>query len=241
MNKDLHDILNQYLENQLSPERKSEVEKKLESNPEWQEGLRLILSLKANARELIKSEIRAQLDEPIIKPKSRISRSRIAMAAAACLFLTFATWGMISVLKTPSSNKLFSQTFELPKASKARNSADQNPAFSKLMESFNQGDYTLVLEDGAQLLKDKNQSQHSSIAYFHGLAALKLEQYEQALNSFDRINKESIYYPDGLWFSALSYLAKDQKENSLLHLNDLPEGYKSPNGIRADSLIKKLD
>lgn len=237
MDKDLHERLRRYLENQLSEEERLEVDQQLQSIPEWAATLTLLLQLRSSARAEVGAAIRQQVDEELTAPVPRIKWLRPVLGIAASFALLLACWWM---MQSPvSSEKLFTDSFEVPKASLARDLNSDN-RLNTLLDAFNQGDFTPILQAGPSLLKNETIDYASALAFHLGIAQLQNDQAALALNTLEQVDSESNFHFNARWFEALAHLSLGNTQEAQAILKSLPENYASPNGIARKKILKQL-
>ncbi|MEO1435148.1 MAG: hypothetical protein AAFV80_06390 [Bacteroidota bacterium] len=237
MDKDLHERLRKYLEHQLSAEERAYVDQQIQSDPQWATALQLMQQIRSSARAEVGVSIRQQLEEELERPTTRVKWLRPAIGIAASLALLIACWWMLQSAVAPS--QVFANSFEVPKASLARDLGPQN-VLNSLLDAYNQGNFDPILEQGPALLTDETIDYTSALAFHLGIAQLQNAQADLALNTFTQVDPESNFHFDALWFKALANLSLDKVQEAKGLLNSLPEKYISPNGRSAKQVLKKL-
>ncbi|MEM6722893.1 MAG: hypothetical protein AAF598_02585 [Bacteroidota bacterium] len=237
MDKNLHELLIQYLDNQLSGKDRQYIDQQLEQDPEWGISLELLTQLRSSAKAEVGAAIRQQLDRELAQQPSKLKWLRPAIGIAVSLLLLLAFWWMIQTPTSPTS--LFADTFEAPKASMAR-TADQTDQLNALLEAFNKGQYEPILNQGPRLLELEKFDHRQALTFYLGIAQLQNHQETLALETFAKVDPESNFHYDAGWFRSLAYLSLGKTAEAAAQLKRLPDNYLSPNGIAPKTVLKQL-
>ena len=160
----------------------------------------------------------------------------IALLLSALLFTLFKFYGS-SIDQPSQTNNLYQQYAMVEDLSLTTKSVDVDPNFRKLETAYNSQNYLEALPIIDNLLNAKPKDLDILLA--KGIALMKTNQDEAALNVFEymtslgpRVNKQ-------YWYQALTYCKLGEKEKAKAVLNDIisTNGY---NSTKAKEIIAKL-
>jgi predicted Zn-dependent protease len=245
-----YEIINQYLEGELSGEALLSFEQELKTNPELVKELALYKMINEDMSEHSRQEQEEQdltgnlkkLNEKYFNEPSgkviRFSRwwyAGIAAAAAAVLFF------VIRPFAGPEFNNQKLYAYYMNDIESLSGGQRGNPADSLLVKAadfYNQKDYTKALP----LLKDilTSKPDETQLKLAAGICYLQTGRFDSATAVFDEIaNGTSVFNNEAVWYKALAALNQNRLDECYRILEKLPaeaSSYKE-----AKKLMKKIN
>lgn len=221
------DLLIRYLDGGLSEPEISDLEKKLQSDPDLKSRLESLqvareAVIRAGIKEKV-SSIHKEMMQEISSGKTGSSAGKIrhlykyAVAAAAAVLLIFAATRIFD-FSSPTAEKIYEQNYLTYVPVNSRSSADSMT--SAIEKAYRDAEYHLVISMAdTMLLKDTDR-------FFAGLAALEtgrvtvaISYLEQFLKSSDSLKSGSAMSDAADQYLALAYLKHKDFEKALDLMN----------------------
>ncbi|MFT4762195.1 MAG: hypothetical protein ACI9XO_004473 [Paraglaciecola sp.] len=137
----------------------------------------------------------------------RIVQLKRVMAIAACFvllvtgYLIFQNFGHLK-----SNDELFATHFELPAPANERNGTNQSEVWEKAMNAYIHQNFEKTINLLLPVIEQPDFHFKERGKLYLGISYLMTNKAQNAVNSFEKINQESSYFPDAQWFIALSFL-----------------------------------
>ncbi|WP_299384116.1 tetratricopeptide repeat protein [uncultured Lacinutrix sp.] len=217
-----------FIEDNKSNTKLNELEALLKSN-EFQDKKKAIQTASAS---YFKNEEVKKLNNN--KPKLYYL---LAFAAAVIVFL-----GVFFNDSTSTNQEIYSDNSkweELPSlVSRSEINVD---LLSAGENAFNNKNYVLAKENFTSFINDDYQVNPTALLYL-GISQLELENYNEALNSFQKIaESNTLDQSKGYWYRALTYFKMDDRANAIKELEIIVKSSKNHNFEKAKKLLKKLN
>ncbi len=241
-----------YLDNNLSPDERLDFEEQLCADPELAQAFALVREARERlVRQWANEPADAALMETLrqvgreyfqgssteaITPKRVALLPRIGWAAAAVLLLLLGAW--LFFLRPPYPERLYAQYKELPEASFAvRSGEEQLSLAEEAARAFNRGQYSEAL---ALLERHLEQVPHDTEArYFSGLCLLELKRFEEARRVFAQVEQVPIWADEARWYTALTDLRQKRIDDCIYRLRQIDP--QSARYAQAQRLLKDLN
>lgn len=161
----------------------------------------------------------------------------LAFAAAVIVFL-----GMFFNNSTLTNQEIYSDNSsweELPSLV-SRSETNVN-LLSTGENAFNNKNYALAKESFASFINSESQVNPTTLLYL-GISQLELENYNEALNSFQKIaESNTLDQSKGYWYKALTYFKMGDRANAIKELKTIVKSSKNHNFEKAKKLLKELN
>jgi tetratricopeptide (TPR) repeat protein len=239
------ELIERYLDNELSADEKARFESRLGSEAGLAEEVYLQRQLREGLRaagrnrllDMLATEDR-QMDE--YHPPAQVirfddaTRQRFYWAAAAILLLLIPLY--LVLVPGRRDDKLFAAYFKPYQGVSVRAGGPLEQA----MEEYRQRDYAQALPILERLLGEG--SAEDTTLFFKGNASLALEQTPDALSSFRQIltNPKHPFYREAQWYLALAYLQDGATDEAKTQLQSFVTDASHPHHGEATELLKKL-
>lgn len=247
-------LLERYVNQELSPEERTEFEVRLEQDTEFAEAYELHKAMKSFLKENKKStqfatflegvstsyfegeqQVILEKEEspivPIWKRRTFIGGVlAVAAVIAGTLFFPFLT-----------SPDLYEQFNDHRPLALAEQSSDANKELTTAEEAFNTGNFQTANTALDKYLHTKPNDVEAQL--YKGIALLELNQSVEASSIFQTIaTSNSLLQPEALWYWALAYLKQGDTTNAKTKLELLiTENKDSELRKRAELLLLKLE
>jgi len=229
-----------FLNGELNGEDLRNFELALEQNEELQDELELHKDIQRVMEDKDSLELKSQLIEiskqPLENSKMSISRYLyLSIAATIVLFIS-----LVFVLRngSRSEEELFESYYmEYPVPGKLRGNNDVN-SYDDAIRLYEEGKYLQSIS-ALQSEFSKDSTNHLVLIYL-GNSYLKIQQWDSAIQTLQRIPENSRYIYDAYWFTALSNLRERQIDSARQLLSKLVDA----NTIytkKATALLEELD
>jgi hypothetical protein len=133
--------------------------------------------------------------------------------------------------KAPSSiDQLFEEYYETPSMVRPRTASGQNlEIWKKAIQAFSDKDYHVALAKYSKLANTAGFVQKSEVTFYAGICQMELEEYDDAVTTFESISSKSTYSLDTKWYLSLAYLKTNQMELAKVFLTEIRDasGYKA--------------
>lgn len=224
MGTEIYQLIDQYLQHELSEEEQLDFQQRLETDPDLAAALAF---RKATLRYLnaqdglpaLQQEM-AVLNEqyfgaetPEKMKKTSLKRWLWPVAAAACIVLALLLWNPFQA----DPYQRFAQHEPLSLTEKSGTAHIGSEAES----SFNAQDYPKAYEQLKTFLAQQPNNKQAELAL--GIAAMETERYTEATAIFNRLAQgSSVYQTAGQWYIALLYVKQQQYEEAKKALAKIP-------------------
>ncbi len=247
MSEDIYKLVEQFLNGELDPQQTLAFNKRLETDTELAEELRLRQDMhgylinkdkKANFKEKLnnigddyfKETPTPSTKEIPLKPKRKFRWIAIAASIAAITIALY--WVLV-----PKPN-LYEQYALHEPLQLTEKSSNQSALIKKTEDSFNKGDYTSSLISINELLK--NQPTELQFLMAKAICLLETNKTKEARLVFSTIaSGQSVFKSEAQWYNALTYLKENKPELAKIELQKISTD--DPDwASKAAQLIKKL-
>lgn len=245
--EDIYDIIEKYVNGELSGKELEEFEKKLDSDSALASEVQLFREAKESlADQFIHQEEEAALKETLSQvsaphfeenktPKNVFSLRRrhwLAAAGAAAAILAL-------VIFRPWQASLYDQYSQFPLAAFTEQGGANEADLAQAQQAFNQEDYPEALNIFQSYLNEEEHKDDPQIQLYKGLCHLALEEYSQAEAIFQSLqNGNSAYKNDGTWYLAMTFLKQKEWGKVRELLPQIPEN--SSRRKDAQRLLRKI-
>jgi tetratricopeptide (TPR) repeat protein len=171
--------------------------------------------------------------------KARRVRMVYTLSAAAVFCLLAVSVLFFQSGTSHSPEQLYADYYAAPAASMTRKDGDPE-AWQNALIAYNKKEYSHSIELLQSVLSDPAFKQQDAARYYQGQAYLGLKQLPAAIEAFQKVQKNSLLYPDAQWFMALAYLAHQQKEKSAAILNNIAADDTHHKQKQARQLLQEL-
>ena len=214
-----------YLQNKLDEKQLQEFKSNLSEDPEFNRDFQSIKEIRYAIRHNARLDIRKRLDaieasiEDTAKPKFK-TKIVVALALVAIILISLSIHFLTE--KTLASNaEIYESYYELPEIEDLIDLAKitQDSVNNSSILAFQSGNYRLANES---FIKDLISTKQPELYILSGLSAMEVENYQLAVDQFNIvINHFKEYQNTALWYSALSFLALDNKVEAVGSLYEL--------------------
>lgn len=217
-----------FIEDNKSNTKLNELEALLKSN-EFQDKKKAIQTASAS---YFKNEEVKKLNNN--KPKLYYL---LAFAAAVIVFL-----GVFFNDSTSTNQEIYSDNSKWEELPSLVSRSEINVDLLSVGENaFNNKNYVLAKENFTSFINDDHQVNPTALLYL-GISQLELENYNEALNSFQKIaESNTLDQSKGYWYRALTYFKMDDRANAIKELEIIVKSSKNHNFEKAKKLLKKLN
>lgn len=255
-----YELIDNYLNGRLSEAEARAFEQQLESDAElkseFQAHVKAELAVRQSVRTARREEFNAAFDQMYPKgAKVRNFRPFIWVAVAAALaFLLILTYSIVNTPGPLSNQELFAQNFQQPEISwGAGQRAQEAPTepdklWALAQQAYESGNFAEAAQQLAWLIEDSTHQSHPKAWFTLGLMQLKqaeqmedkTEMVRKAQLSLDSVAPASIYFQEGQWYKALSYLLIDDLDGCKAILRELEHAPNSSRREEAQELLETL-
>jgi|GEM_PF-1747362 len=239
------ELIERYLDNELSPDEKVRFESRLRTEASLAEDLHLQRQLREGLRaagrgrllDVLATEDR-QMDE--YHPPAQVirfddaTRQRFYWAAAAILLLLIPLYLILGPGRR--DDKLFTFYFKPYQGV----SVQAGDPLAQAMQEYQQRDYAQALPILERLLGEG--SAEDTTLFFKGNASLALDQTPDAISSFRQIVADPThpFYREAQWYLALAHLQDGATDEAKVQLQSFVSDTSHPHHQEATELLKKL-
>ena len=242
-----YNLIEQYLDGQLSEEARTVFEARLASEKDLAEALTLRREMN---RHLMRRDRRIELKQTLAEladehfeevatshPEAKIvpMRGRRWLAYAASIaILAIIAFSLYYSLRPG----LYNQYAQHPPLALTQLSSQAETLGPQAEQAFNQKDYEQAFRLLEQYLEAKEQEDPLAHLYL-GISALETERYEEAIQTFSILSTQTGQWQDyGQWYLALTYLKMGDKTACRAELSEISEA--SEWFGKAQELLEKL-
>ena len=218
MKYDLPDIalIERYLEGELSGQELVEFETAMDSDQQIklavEEHLKSLVLAKAMGEEQWRERMKKQLAEKPVSDTVFLWPPYLKYIAAAAIVLLLVIGGlwMSQNGKKPDLEEWLTTHLETPAAPELM-STDQDSLLAATYYAYNQGNYEEALASFPVLLPNYTGGQLRELLFFEGMSHFKLQQYPEARQNFEKIDRGA-FQETALWYTSISYLKEGNIE-----------------------------
>lgn len=230
------DLLHKYFEQQLSEEEKVLFASLLQNDAafakevEYQKNVKKAIIL--NEREAIKQKLKSYEAKPKFRTAYWLS------AAVVILFLGGLTWFQLQPSSPEKLYQEYYQSYPNVVAPTVRGDSERNLKSDAFYE-YDSGNYEKSLTLFSKIYADEGVDY---ALFYKAMSLLELKRYSEAIASFDefKTTDNNSFSPFVKWYKALTYLKLNEKENSVLLLQELAEE-ENPQQFKAKELLDALE
>jgi tetratricopeptide (TPR) repeat protein len=239
------ELIERYLDNELSADEKARFERRLGSEAGLAEEVHLQRQLREGLRASGRSRLLGLLADEDRRmdeyhPPAQVirfddaTRQRFYWAAAAILLLLIPLYLILGPGRR--DDKLFAAYFKPYQGV----SVQAGDPLAQAMQEYRQHDYAQALPILERLLGEG--SAEDTTLFFKGNASLALEQTPGAISSFRQIltNPKHPFYQEAQWYLALAYLQDGSEDEAKTQLQSVAKDSTHPHYGEATELLKKL-
>lgn len=224
---DKFEILERYILNELSPEERTEIEERLESDPDFQaqyEQMKdLIIAIESHSlRESLKDRmIQPNSGEQVKNTPINTQRSKIywiLAAAASILIIVYCGWWIYNS-QSPSFKEIMADAFYVDPGLPTKMSATDLYQFYDAMLDYKTGDYSLALDKWSSINTGIGAD---TLNYYRAMAYLNMEKFHEAEDLLNKISQDSPLFQKAEWRKLEIYIRTQKYEKALAYLKQLP-------------------
>ncbi len=242
METEIYQLIDQYLQNELSEDERRSFQQRLETEPTLAAALAFrqasVSYLKTRAGRAELEETMAALSKQYFGAERQKTKQQPLQrwlwpvaAAAACILLALMLWNPLQ----PDPYQRFAQHTPLNLTEKSTTA----PGSSLAESSFNAGDYAGAYEPLKDFLRQQPNNRQAELAL--GIAAMETERYPEAAAIFTSLAEgESVYQTAGQWYRALLFVKEKQYAKAKEALAQIPTD-DTTYGAKAKALLKALE
>ncbi len=221
------DLIQKYLENDLSEEEKRSFDQRLAEDTEFVEELKIATVINADFNLKQKERWKAMREEVQIIPLNGQQKGRNwlrpLLIAASILFIGLtAFWFLNNESLDNMVDSQLAAGHTAPMTMRGEN-RQLNTAWENVRVAFVEEDFALVI-DLITALKPEQRPESVETDFYLGLAYLYENQYDQAIGSLRKVlSQSSDYEEETQWFLALAYLKNNQSAEARKLLQHISE------------------
>jgi len=232
------ELIEAYLDNQLSPEQADTLQKQVNTDPAFAEKVREVRSIMLGIREAalaqqLKDWHPSTEETPVIPISgSAPANNRKRQLAAACILLLVLS-GAWLLFKPSKAEKIFAEFYKPDPGLATVMALSEHYTFEKAMIDYKSGSYEKALIAWKELLVQHPDS--DTLNFFIGNAYLAKGTADQAIPFLEKVtaDPQSIFRADAAWYLCLALLKEDRPEEVVKYI-DLADHE------RKDALKKKI-
>ncbi|MEL6925659.1 MAG: hypothetical protein AAFO94_16560 [Bacteroidota bacterium] len=242
-------LIEKYFSNRLSADEQAALEARLQTDKalrkafEYQQNIQAAISAQEHAQlKLQLSQLEQQTQKTKPKPISQTRRLVTFAIAASILFAFWALTRLLSNTGQANPESIYAQYFEsYPNVYQpVVRGNDSLSAVQAAFAFYESEQYEQALEGFRQILQEDN---NTDLHFYTGLTLMELQQFAQAIQSFDTAGNSGSQYADPLlWYRALAKLRLGQYDAATADLKQLRQraGYKATEAQQLESSIEAL-
>jgi len=240
------DLVDRYLEDDLSDTEKAQFNVDLSINPELKK--EYDLQKKVNSflgdkdfHEFFDKMNKIEDDLNLEKGKSKQKRYLWYAAAASVVIIMGANIFSPIFYQTPSGTELFAKNYEIaPSVLNNRSNSDDLFMLDQGLVAFDEARF----EQSSFVLKEylREHQNHQMAQFYLALSHIEMDQMKEAITSLIplSIDENSLYNDQACWYLALTYIKTEQFDKAIIELEKISQQkhYKKDEALE---LLKKLD
>lgn len=244
-NTDYTEIIEKYLDGELTGEELENFQKALESDEELAPELKLHEDIQKAISQTDVIELRENIAKTIQNAgdgKKRISIRNTWLVAASVIVLTGTTLAVWFIMNGSGSNeKLFSMYYYTEEApAYTRSGAGvSGKIFENAMQLYENRKYEKAIPEIKKVLeKDKD---NFTARFFLGMSFIETSQLDDAIIVFKGIidHNDNLYLDKAAWYLGLCYLRSGEKDKALKKFQNIIDS-KSFYANKAEKILKEL-
>ncbi len=217
------DYIESYFTNEMVQDQAREFEKRIESDPQFAEEVAFYLSALNISREVAQTEKKAEFKKlyqnssrgeriPVRKISERRPVRKLVYYSAAAAIVAAIIFGTYTFTNNVSPQQLATQ-FESEKLQNLGVTMGGNPDKNQAgLDLYNIGKYEEALSYFETLLRSDT-TDFNTVTYA-GISALKLKNYDKALNWFKKLETyKQLYSNPAVFFQALTLMDRNQSDD----------------------------
>lgn len=226
------ELIEKYHSGAMTTEELADFESKLASDDSFRTGYEHHLDTLAALKTYhFKKEV-SEFHKEFIGKEANAKNIWIYLSGvAASILIVAVSFYFFSTNPAPDSKMLFASNFEpYPNLIKVRGEDD---LLSKAFQSYADGNYSDAISTFHQL------GESERVNLYLGVSYMVIGNFQKAKVSLEKLSENSIYKEQATWYLALLYLAVEDTEQVMYHLDQIsPSHYKYK---EAKKLIADLD
>lgn len=259
MERNLQEIVQAYLNNQLPPEETDAFEQRLANDPDFaaraaeEASLQAALQTEGDqeleaklltyAKELNQMDVTLSTSAPAPGNTRKLTAySRLVYAAAVLvgiIVILLPLWlmkhqGITTPVESPE--EIYATNFSIPPVPEARSADGQAP----WRQPYAQGDYKTTVQQLEALLADPTFTSRSEAFYYLGIAQLALGNSDAALQALAQVREESFDWEAAQWYSALALLERQRLQEAKHLFQQISKQTTHPQQKQAAEILKRL-
>jgi tetratricopeptide (TPR) repeat protein len=233
------ELIEAYLEGNLSEEEKVDFEVRLLVDKDLEEEFELYKKIVGGFKDIQTENIRQKLqaiDDEIDSNSHKPSTKFYWWAGIAAVLL-----GVLFIHNFYSpSNKFSKDLIPTEEGLPVLMSTNSNLVFDNAMSQFKYGNYNLASKEFSIALK-KNPTNDTTL-YFLSISFLQNGDYKESIKILNELMKQpnSKYYEKGEFYLALSYWAENRNKEALLLLNKISNDKEHPFFLQSKAIVNKF-
>ncbi|MBK8609319.1 MAG: hypothetical protein IPL84_05065 [Chitinophagaceae bacterium] len=247
MNEFDYDMINRYLDGEMTPEEKNAFELGMQQNTDLQNEVDLVkdvqstlkIKLHPTENELAVRNSIAEIKTEYFSNKTQtakiasLGRNRWVTAIAAVFVLAL----VLTVWRPWKKEDLYQQYAAIDMPATAERGSTTDSLLNLAVANFNSKNFAEAIPLFETVLKDS--AQNNFVQYFYGIALLQDDQIEKARIQLTGLSTgSSIFRNEALFYMALSYLKEKNRTACKDWLKKIP--LDDAAWVKAQGLLKKL-
>ena len=246
------EIIDRYLDGELSGEERDSLEKELKTNLELSNELELQKEIKNALGETEIIGLREQLkdinlsypaDKKVISFTRRLINSRITQMAAASVIILLSITLFTDILKSDlyTNEKMFEQYYEKYEPLNVRASANINDEiYQDAVLAYNNEEFEQALLLFEKVLEADQGRMEANI--MSGVSNMELNNYQIASGSFNKVidHNDNLFMEDAQWYLGFCYLKTENKNKAVEQFTKIAES-SSSRSKKARKILRKIE
>ena len=229
------DLIDRYHNNEFEASEWSEL---LNNNAELKKEYDAYL----NDMKLIKGGVKIYLKKEAERIYNRNKRKRTYWLLGTLLAVLLLSWISVIFLEDSpeqDSEILYAQLYEKPIVSNLRSPEGLDSTWINSTSLYKNAQYEQALE-GIDLIIESNSIHAYEAKFLKGICFMELKDFTNAIASFNKVEKSSLYYFKAQWFMSLSYYMSGDINSLEKTLNDIIATENHPYLVDAKKLQKAI-
>ncbi|MEM6316295.1 MAG: tetratricopeptide repeat protein [Bacteroidota bacterium] len=220
------DLIEKYLRGELDDAKAQQFRQQLTKDEALAKAFAVEKEIHNAIQLNVEANFRSRLEKLSTQPSQSVTTTipmyrRAWFLAASLLFLIGLFWWSFNQFGTSDTQDLFAQYYETPTFSFDRSGTATPTDFDKVVETYQQKDYSQVIE---KLSTTDSQKLNPKWILLLGICYLETAQFEKAVVTFDVLQAKGSLLDDAVWYKGLTYLKMGQKEMAKTTLQTLLSG-----------------
>lgn len=175
-----------------------------------------------------------KIHEDVVGSKETVQKKIIpkrrwaSLAAAILIGVVIATFFLLP--QNQSADQLMADFYEKPSFAPTRGTSD----FNDIQKAYQANNY----QQAITLISESNEP---SLQLYKGIAYLELNEYDEAINVFSKLQSNTNINDQATWYLALTFLKKDDEEACKLELEKLINDVISTTNTRKNQASELYD